>query len=249
MKLVRLYQSGFTHPPDTVFSLEPEASHHLGVVLKIGAGERFIVCDGEGHDYLSQVTFSGDRKRLLEARVVGLLPPSGLLSHQLNLGVALCKGERFERLMEKAAELGITSFWPLLTTRSLGKERGQRLDRWQRIACEASALAGRSREMQVFEPVPVGELIDSQFGLLFHQGGPPYQASSESSVRPRCLLIGPEGGFTEAEVELARRSRSWRVVGLGGRNLRVETAAVVAMTLALLENGEFEVADDDTSQS
>lgn len=249
MKLVRVYQAGFAQAPGAVFSLEAEASHHLGVVLKIGAGERFVVCDGKGSDYLSEVTFSGDRKRSMEARVVQVLPPSGMLTQGLDLGVALCKGERFERLLEKAAELGVSLFYPVLTTRSLGKERGQRLDRWQRIAREASALAGRSYEMQVFEPVSLEEILTSQSGLLFHQGGPAYKADFGASRNSRCLLIGPEGGFTDAEVEKAQRSHSWRVVGLGSRNLRVETAAVVAMTLILMENGEFEVVDDDTSKS
>jgi 16S rRNA (uracil1498-N3)-methyltransferase len=159
--------------------------------------------------------------------------------------VALSKGERFERIVEKAAELGAATFVPMITARSLGVERGQRLDRWQRLARESSALAGRSRWMEVAAPRTFKSIVTEESpGVLFtetplprEKGGVPRRQEA-----PLWLLIGPEGGFTDDEVELALDS-NWRAAGLGPRNLRVETAAVVALTVALFENGEFEVVD------
>ena len=244
MKLHRVYQEGFT-PSTGPFALEAEASHHLGRVLRLGAGESFILSDGRGLDFQAEVVFSGDSRRPLEARVLQSLPPQPEPKVKISLAVALAKSERFERLIEKAAELGATSFVPMLTARSLGAERAQRLDRWQRIAREASALAGRSRWMEVVTPLGFNEIVNMPVRGVLFTPGPSFRSLSGGSST--WLLIGPEGGFTDEEVELALGGHTgpgeWRAAGLGPRNLRVETAAVLALSLALYENGEFEVGD------
>ena len=156
------------------------------------------------------------------------------------LAVALAKGDRYERLIEKAAELSVSRFVPLITARGLSVERG-RGDRWQRIARESSALAGRSRWMPVAPLQDFGQMVQQRKGVLLSQGGQAFRdfAGVVEHSGELWIAIGPEGGFTGDEVEQARL-QGWTIAGLGSRNLRIETAALVAVTLALLENGEFE---------
>ena len=211
--------------------LDPQDQQHLRKVLRLRPGAALLASDGQGRDFRAELTPLG-------ARVLEELPNGAEPALQLWLLVALARGERFERLLEKAAELGVAGITPVLTQHGVVKDPGeQRQDRWQRLVREAAALAGRARIPQVDAPVPLARALshDARHRVMFTHGQPAYAGAPAESA---AVLIGPEGGFSPAEEEEARAA-GWTLAGLGPRNLRVETAATAALVLLLARGGEL----------
>jgi 16S rRNA (uracil1498-N3)-methyltransferase len=209
----------------------PEA-HHLLHVLRLKAGDEVVLFDGDGHAFRARLT-RVDRRR---ARAERLEPLPGRESPlQLQLAVALPKGDGFSLIVQKATELGARSLIPLLTARTTPANRHalkSRLPRWRRIAVEASKQCGRSVVPAVSDPLRLDELLrrdGPSVRLLLDPEGeslPPFPAPPGA-----CLLaIGPEGGFSPVELEAARACgfHRWRI---GPRTLRIETAAIAATAL------------------
>lgn len=212
--------------------LEKSDDHHLRTVLRLKAGDRFVACDGVGREALAELTARGFA--LVEERA-----PQAEPACELWLLLALARGERFERTLEKAAELGVVRITPVLTEFGVVKDPGEnRRERWQRLVREAAALAGRARLPVVDAPRGFGQVVgevDSETRLVFSQGEPSWKGDVASRT---AVLIGPEGGFSPGELELAKGA-GWRGAGLGMRNLRVETAATAALTLVLSRSGDL----------
>ena len=155
----------------------------------------------------------------------------------LILGVALPKGDRQRWIVEKAVELGVTTLVPLATERS--EKLGS--DKLGRYVVEASKQCGRNRLMTIAEPLRWEEWLNSPAILagnastnearrwVAHPGGQPIDAADKSTIQPTFLAIGPEGGFSEGEAAAAIDA-GWRLIGLGPRLLRIETAAIVLVS-------------------
>ena len=208
-------------------ALDSATSHHLMRVLRLQVGQMIIVCDGQGTDY---------RATLLPARGQGKqqqvwvelgssAPNQSESSKPLQLGVAPIQGERFERMLEQLAELGVASITPVICERSNVRQvNDAKLQRWRRVALEACQLAGRGVPLRIHAAVRFHQFVQSdRKGCLLHQEG---QQKGRHGFDFDHLLIGPEGGFTSAEIQLGQ-SRNWQAWSLGERNLRVETAALV----------------------
>jgi 16S rRNA (uracil1498-N3)-methyltransferase len=207
----------------------PEA-HHLATVCRLRPGDRVCLFNGDGREYPAEVTAAG--KRSVSLHVVGVEETARELGFRLEVAVPLPKGDRAQFLVEKLTELGVTSLVPLRTARSVVHPGETKRDKLQRYVIEASKQCGRNVLMAVapladWEAYCVrGDLPARR--LLAHPG----ETAGDWSVRADCAMaVGPEGGFTDAEVALARGA-GWRTVGLGPRVLRVETAALVLATLA-----------------
>ncbi len=207
-----------------------EAAHHLFRVLRLRPGNRWAALDGQSRSWLCEVITESESRKLEEWPAVAPLPV------QVEIGLALCKGQRFEDALEKLAELGVIRVIPLETERT---ERGSpspaKLLRWDQIAKSASALANRLVPLQVATPRTLNNFLPetnrSNLVYCHHDGSSP----QELFRYPRqnfTLLIGPEGGFSPSELEKLQ-GRGKRI-SLGPLTLRVETAAVVASTLALV---------------
>jgi 16S rRNA (uracil1498-N3)-methyltransferase len=202
----------------------PEA-HHLAVVCRVRPGDQVRLFNGDGREYPACVTQVSRRGIILD--VFGIEAPPRELGFRLEVAAPLPKGDRAQFLVEKLTELGVTSFVPLRTQRSVVHPRETRLDRLERYVIEASKQCGRNVLLRV------GPLTDWEdycrrsdlpaVRVLAHPGG---EAQSWPAGQDAALAVGPEGGFTDEEVEQAR-SAGWLVVGLGPRILRVETAALV----------------------
>ncbi len=171
-------------------------------------------------------------------------PPSPESPLELTLAVALLKGEKFDLVVQKATELGAARVVPVETKRSdvrLRDERdtSKRVERRRRHALEAAKQSGRARVPAVDEPIPFAVFVGlkpraHEVSVLFAEGGGAALESltTETSERPSAItaLVGPEGGWEEEEIELAR-AHGWHVVTLGGRTLRAETAAITVCAL------------------
>jgi 16S rRNA (uracil1498-N3)-methyltransferase len=205
----------------------PEA-HHLAVVCRVRAGDRVCLFNGDGREYLAAVTEAGKRGVRLEVEAVE--EPRRELGFRLEVAAPLPKGDRGQFLVEKLTELGVTDFIPLRTARSVVHPKDG--DRLRRHVIEASKQCGRNVLMRV---APLTDWRDHArrgdlppLRLLAHPGGEAVERLVPGPGREGGVTcaVGPEGGFTDDEVALAREA-GWRVLSLGPRILRVETAALV----------------------
>ena len=215
--------------------------HHLARVLRVRTGDTVTLFDGAGGEVEARVARVGRAEtelllgdRLGASRTAALAP--------IVLLTAVPRGARMDFLVQKTAELGVSRIVPVLTARSVARPDAGRRARWEKIAREAARQCGRSDVPGVDSPVtlevalslpdlPVRRLAlwEGEHGLSL-RGALAEMPGPGSTV----VLIGPEGGLTDGEVEAAR-AVGFLPVGLGPRILRVETAAIVAV--ALLENG------------
>lgn len=206
-----------------------EARHHLFRVLRLRPGERWAALDGQGRSWLCEVGDEAESSKVGEWAAVPPLPLS------LEVGLALCKGQRFEDALEKMAELGVRRLVPLRTERTeRGLPSGAKRERWEQIAKSASALANRLVPLELGAPQDLDPFLAQAAPgcavYCHHDGASPGEVFARARDR-LSLTIGPEGGFSPGELE--KLQSVGQRVSLGPHTLRVETAAVVATSLAL----------------
>ena len=209
---------------------------HLARVLRASAGQRFEITDGASL-YLAEIVEVG--KGRVRFRVIETLeaPPSAV---RLVLLASLVKFDRMDWMIEKATELGVEAIVPVCAQRSekgLGAAAGKRLERWRKIALQASQQSRRVRRPEIgatcgFEAA-LRRPCDYGYFLEETPGARPLVACLPAEQLPSdrvAVLVGPEGGWTDAERERLKSSR-FTAVSLGGTLLRAETAAVAALSL------------------
>lgn len=220
----------------------PEA-HHLAHVMRAKPGDEVVLFDGSGAQFAAKVERVGRAE--IELAVLAREEVDHELPVPITLAVSLPKGDRQRWLVEKAVELGIGRFVPVVTERSSDRDAPAALKRLGRTVIEASKQCGRNRLMTIEPAIELtafaATLPSAALGVIAHIGGPPLSKVLDASTAARPaefrLLVGPEGGFTDAEIRNASEA-GWRVVGLGRRTLRIETAAlalVSAVTSRLCE--------------
>jgi 16S rRNA (uracil1498-N3)-methyltransferase len=231
--------------------LSAEESRHLRDVLRLRAGDEAHVFDGEGREFACVVVEARGREAALEVvrQVEPLRPESPL---ELTLAVALLKGEKFDLVVQKATELGVARVVPVATARAdvhVRDERdaARRVERWRRLALEAAKQSGRARVPPVAEPCALETFVSGEAGasvesearggglrvFFSERGGDRLDSlpnETESSLSAVVALVGPEGGWGDEEISRARE-HGWKVITLGGRTLRAETAAITACAL------------------
>jgi 16S rRNA (uracil1498-N3)-methyltransferase len=205
--------------------LDGAEAHHLAAVCRLRLGDAVCLFNGDGREYPARVVEVGKRRVTLE--VTAIEAPQRELGFRLEVAAPLPKGDRAQFLLEKLTELGVTSFTPLHTARSVVHPREAKLDKLQRHVIEASKQCGRNVLLQV-QPLTEWKTFCASSTLpasrlLAHP-------SAEDGLRNAnrsdvVFAVGPEGGFTEEEVALAL-ANGWQTVSLGPRILRIETAAL-----------------------
>ena len=219
-------------PPTTgVLALTGDEARHLARVARREVGDFVEVFDGKGRGFLARVdSIERDRVLLSVQDVLADRRPR----IDLALFVAVPKGDRFDWLVEKATELGVSRLVPLKTERSVVDPRATKIERLRRLAIEASKQCGRNQLPTVDETLDISKALRSEGHLtrLFADAGGlpaprwPMVASGSRVV----LAVGPEGGWTDAERLLAREF-GWTFVDLGPTRLRIETAAVAGSAI------------------
>jgi 16S rRNA (uracil1498-N3)-methyltransferase len=225
------------HAPPTAFTqttvtLTADEARHLRDVLRLKAGDEVYVFDGRGHEFRCSVsnTKRDSAELRIEAEVEPAKPESQL---QLNLCVALLKGEKFDLVVQKATELGVTAVTPLITRHADIHLRDQsdatkRVARWQRIALEAAKQSGRAFVPEISLPVAFETALEGVGVMFSERGGEPFERLTGAGAMT--ALVGSEGGWADEEIEAAR-ARDFHIVTLGGRILRAETAAIAVTVL------------------
>lgn len=209
----------------TELTLSGGEAHHLIHVMRAKPGTRLNIFDGSGGEWRAEVTQLGRSEVVLS--LGEFLSSERELDREITVAVALPKGDRQRWLVEKCVELGVARIVPLKTARSTVSSPDSPA-RLLRYVIEASKQCGRNRLMQCTEAVRWASFVTdsvAELRLAAHPGG--LELSSLDSTAPASTMIavGPEGGFTEEEIAVARDC-NWEVVDLGTRILRIETAAV-----------------------
>ncbi len=233
---------------DRYFSAEPiqgatatlvgSEAHHLLHVMRTQPGHQVVLFDGQGGEYEAEIVRC--RRATVELALGARQAISRELPFTLTLAVALPKGDRQRWLVEKAVELGVAHFEPLLTDRGVGghKDFSAKLNRY---VIEASKQCGRNRLMQIapsqawLDRMQDADKTRTERRLLAHPGGRPLADLNLTAPRATCVAVGPEGGFTEDEVTRAAKT-GWEVVDLGSRILRIETAAMALVSAVVLSH-------------
>jgi 16S rRNA (uracil1498-N3)-methyltransferase len=212
-----------------------EETRHLRDVLRLKETDKVKVFDGEGKEFLCEIEKIEKKETSLKIieEVCPTAPESDL---DLTLAVALLKGEKFDVVVQKAVELGVSRLVPLNTKRAdvKLKETEKRLERWRKIALEAAKQSGRASLMRIETPVDFEKFIETAVGeriLFAERNGENFSAVKES--KKIVAAIGAEGGWEDAEIEAARKN-GFQIVTLKGRILRAETAAI--SIAAILQN-------------
>lgn len=230
----------FAADSDTI-TLSADEARHARDVLRLGRGDEVFVFDGEGREYRCNITDIASRSMTLTvAEEAQPAKPESPLN--LTLAVALLKGEKFDLVVQKATELGVTTLVPLINTRADVRIRepqdaARKVERWQRIALESAKQCGRARLMQVNPPANLDEIFRAITGvhmkLMFTErdgGSLDLAFATTADLKSVVAMVGSEGGWTDEEITQAREY-GWELVTLGGRILRAETAAIAAVTL------------------
>lgn len=207
------------------------AEHHHLTVARAEEGERIEVFDGKGALWITAVAVAGRREtllRIVETREIDRTGP------ELILGLSLVKPAAFELAIEKAVEVGVNRIIPVLASRS-NAPAGRRSDRWKRIVVEAAKQSKHYILPVVEEAMEFPRILEvvaaTKIVFAERNGGPLKSALAGSPV---LFLVGPEGGWTDTELESAR-GKGFALVDLGEGILRSETAAIVGAALIRYE--------------
>lgn len=226
---------------DAEISLGERNQQHLVRVLRMAAGEAFVIFNGDGTEYGAQLVSTGKREAV--ARVGARRQPvveSPLATH---LGQVMSKGDRMEYAIQKAVELGVTTITLLTSARCEIRLDGDRQDKkihhLQNVAIHAAEQSGRVHVPELRGPVPLADWVaevGAELKLVLHPG------AGTSALPANCataaLLVGPEGGLTEDEISGAVR-RGFAPASLGPRVLRTETAPAAALAVLQARYGDL----------
>lgn len=240
---------------DTV-EITGEDVNHIKNVLRIRNGEKFILCNGEGTDYVCEL--AGTKERNLLAAVLEERPSETELPVRLVLFQGLPKKDKMELIIQKAVELGAAEIVPVVTKRTIVKTEGGReekkLARWQAIAESAAKQSGRGI-IPTVAPVctwkeALAQMENIEYNLILYENAKGMRPVAEclkgaAEKRSIGIFVGPEGGFTEEETA-AVLERGAACLSLGRRILRTETAGLAMLSALMLS---IECADGQADSS
>ena len=233
MRIPRLYSPQLL-PLEQIITLEAAASHYIGKVLRMQEKQEVIIFNGLAEQVSAHITSIS--KKHVCVFVNSYLPGPPASSLHTHLGQVMSRGERMDFAIQKATELGVNEITPLFSNRCEVKldaaRQAKRLTHWQQIAISACEQSGRIDIPHIYPPTLLNDWLEhtqAQSKLVLH----PYQTqplASQDTPASCALLIGPEGGLTDQEVEQAQ-AQGYTGLNLGPRILRTETAPLAALTL------------------
>ncbi|MBE9156307.1 16S rRNA (uracil(1498)-N(3))-methyltransferase [Nodosilinea sp. LEGE 06152] len=212
--------------------LSSSQQHYLYRVLRLGAGQQFVALDGLGQQWLATLTAVPDQA------AIAPLPVSATATQApITLAIALPKGSGFDDVVRQTTELGVSTIQPVISDRTLHQPNPKKLERWQRIALEATEQSERLLLPKILPPLPwrdyLQQTTEGQRWICVARGDAPHllaAAQVGDPLVPAAIAIGPEGGWTAAEVEAAIAAE-FQPVSLGPYILRAVTAPLAALTL------------------
>ncbi|MBW3002562.1 16S rRNA (uracil(1498)-N(3))-methyltransferase [Candidatus Woesearchaeota archaeon] len=220
-----------------IVRIEGEEARHMNV-LRLNKGDQICLFDGTGNEIIGQITAIEPRKVEIKVSAREKVRTTGIL---VDIAISVPKGKRWDWLIQKATELGVSRIIPILTKRGvvIPKKEGKS-ERWTRIAVEAAKQSQRSTVPGITEPVKFDDLLDftDEYDLKMIASMTAKQdlkhALQKKKPKRILCLIGPEGGFTDEEEDKAKK-RGFTPVKLGKEILRVETAGIAMLAMIKYE--------------
>lgn len=227
------------HTPQPLVSgqtvtLDDNAFNHAVRVLRLGEGDAIILFNGEGGQFeahLSDVNRKQARATVGAHADVELEPPLKLI-----MGQCISRGEKMDYTIQKSVELGISEITPLSSTRCGVQLKGERLEKrlnhWQSVAISAAEQSGRNRTTPIRPLMSLAawvEKVEADLKLVLEPSATQALGQLPPPQHSVALLFGPEGGMTQAEIELALR-HGFTAIRLGPRILRTETASLATLS-------------------
>lgn len=231
---------------DQVF-LSAEESHHIAKVLRLKTGDSIEILDGLGAVFRAVITTVG---RQVEARIEEIMAREVAVGKPIRVWQAILKADKMDWVVQKCTELGVSELIPFHSSRCQGRfDRAQshkKHQRWQRIGLEACKQCRRLHGIHIETPTDYAASLtknctDLPLRLLFWEEEKTTRLAGIGGIDQASsldLMLGPEGGFTREEIELARRA-GWRTVSLGERILRAETATLSAVSIVQFLAGKL----------
>ncbi|HPZ08234.1 MAG TPA: 16S rRNA (uracil(1498)-N(3))-methyltransferase [Candidatus Eremiobacteraeota bacterium] len=216
---------------------------HLIRVIRCRKGDIFKIFNDSGKEYSVRATDINQNR--VTGEILSITYPDVETFLPVCLCQALTKGQKMDIIVQKGTELGVKEIQPLITSRSIKTVHKQKLERWRKISIAALQQSGRLKPVDIREPVTfeqsLGNIKKEDLGLIFYPGQNSLKKILQNTTKNRkiFIFIGPEGDFSEKEIEIAKSSGLYPV-SLGPRILRTETAGIVALSIILyeLENQE-----------
>lgn len=243
MTITRIFQP-IPLQTNAAITLDADAAHHVARVLRATVGETIVIFNGEGGEFKG--TISEINKKNVIVKLTDFEDKHTESSLELYLAQGISRGEKMDYTIQKAVELGVKKVFPLLTERCNVKldedRREKRLQHWSSIIVSACEQSGRNQLPEIFMPQPLEKFLDQTDAEFKFVLAPQAEKKlSQYELPPNSqvvLLIGPEGGLSITEIELAKR-KGFLPLNLGPRILRTETAAVAALTALQFHAGDL----------
>ncbi len=229
--------------PDSELQLEQRAAHYLVRVLKLRPGDVLVLFNGDGFDYAAELI--SVNRDALTVRVNTRLPAAAESPLRLTLVQAVGKGDRMDYSLQKATELGVAQVQPVFSTRTEVRLQGARLDKrmshWRGVLVAACEQSGRATLPLLADALSLDEWLDRSSGEVRYVLDPRAERCLAGCEKPgpaATVVIGPEGGFTEQEMQRLVLA-GVTAVSLGPRVLRTESAGPAAITVLQTLYGDF----------
>ena len=224
--------------------LTGSAAHHVSRVLRLRAGDALVAFDGSGGEYAASIEQMGRDAVVLRLGAHRAIERESPLAITLVQGIA--RAERMDFVVQKATELGVTRIVPFAAERSVvrldERQAASRLAHWRAVAIAACEQCGRNRLPELSAPVGLAEFVSTlsteSLRLLLSPSATLRARDLEAQTRSVVVLVGPEGGLSDAEERAAKRS-GFTAVSLGPRTLRTETAALATLVVLQARLGDL----------
>ncbi len=241
MRVPRIYTSQ-PLASNSEFELEASPSHHLLKVLRMETGRPLIVFDGRGGEYTAEFLASGIN--IAKIRTNQHTPENKQSPLSVSLAIGISRGDKMEWVLQKACELGVQSITPLFTERTEVKLSGERLKKklqgWEQLIISSCEQCQRNILPELKTPLSFEEYLPheaSQLKLVLHHRTT-FRLENQQAPESACILIGPEGGLSDTEIEDAEK-KGFKALTLGPRVLRTETAPLAALSVLQYLWGDF----------
>jgi len=232
MRLSRFYVSSEL-TVDSTLELSKEVSGHIHRVLRLKVDNEIQLFNGDGSNYQASIISTG---KTVSVNIQSSISGKNESTLAIHLGQAISRGEKMDFTLQKAVELGVQTITPLISERVQFRFDEKRIKRkmshWQKIIESACEQSGRTQIPQLNQPLELQKwlTLNDQPGLLFEPNATARLVEIEPTSAVR-LLVGPEGGLSDNEIQTALENTSFKAISLGPRILRTETAALAAISI------------------